>query len=304
MSVPAPQQPGATMDTSLRDSRAAALDNVRNMCNDLAEGTCRKGMLGLLQKVEQRFQREQTDGQRGLGRRPGGLPDRRDHLNQLSDTHPEKLVRTKVYTAMDVLLDLVWPVRHENGTVRARRSRGGVSRDELVATRKAAHDAAFEAELAADAAAFQARMQAEEAALRAELQAERAASQAVLAAAPPPPPPLPPKHWRAHPRAMSVAVDATVRACPKKVKLQLEVITQCACCGGAITKKSGWGIGRPLYPKDHKTYLCRTCTPGRWKNKQGHPRFSYTYRFRPVSGCTCDGEYVPQSDSCASDDSD
>ena len=107
---------------------------------------------------------------------------------------------------------------------------------------------------------------------------------------------------------MSTAVDTTVRAacclpsCPKKVKLLLEVITQCACCRGAITKKPFWGIGRPLYPKDHKTYLCRTCTPGRWKYKKGHPRFSYTYRFRPVPGCTCDGEYVPQSVSCASDD--
>ena len=291
----------ATID---RPATAAAIAGVRDACEKLELKVFRTQMLVLLEKIVDRLQKEKALGQRMLGRRPGGLPDRQKYLHKVSDSHPEKSLRADAYQMVDALLDLVWPVTNANGTERARKSRGGLSRDERIAKRKADHDAAFEAELEASSAAFEAQLQAEEAAFEARLQAQRAARQAALAAAPPPPPP-PPKHWRAHPRAVSTAVDARVRTCPKKVILHLEAITQCACCGGAVTKKPNWGIGSgPLYSKDHKTYLCRKCTPGRWKSKNGHPWFSYTYRFRPVPGCTCDGEYVRQSASCPSESED
>ena len=287
----------ATIDTP---ATAAAIAGVRDACEKLELAVFRTQMLVLLEKIVDRLQKEKALGQRALGRRPGGLPDRQKYLHKVSDSHPEKSLRADAYQMVDALLDLVWPVTNANGTERARKSRGGLSRDERIAKRKADHDAAFEAELEASSAAFEAQLQADEAAFEARLQTEEAAHQARMQAqlaAAPSPQPQPCRPWqpwwkkRKRPQPRDDPEKHGICACCGS---NLETICMCELCKG-FTRLKQYDIDlvirerqqhRPWHHFDLITgprhmgtgvdpeliRMCHTC---------------YQTRFNKRHGCTC-----------------
>ena len=89
------------------------------------------------------------------------------------------------------------------------------------------------------------------------------------------------------------------------VRFKLKVVTHCACCGNELSNQCR-DVGCRLRCRSeggqrHTTFVCRKCTPGRWVSPPNDSVlsrrvvFSYTYRFKPVEGCRCDGRYVCQS---------